>query len=112
LTFSSQPELSGVAKGVFSLLRHTAYGASNSVSKCFESVHKGMLSIYVPGDERNRNVGWKMMVSLAKAFMVVPSVIVGNAASLSKGVTSVLGYETSIVRKRPPRCFVDQKRLT
>jgi hypothetical protein len=111
LTFTGQPTITGVFKGFSSFVRHTSYGTSNSVSKFLESVHKGMLSLYVE-EQAKTGVGWKLLIAVARTIVVIPSIFVGYTADMAKIATDLLDYDAKLLRKRPPRCFVDSKLLT
>ena len=92
-------------------MRHTTYGTSNSLSKFLESVHKGMLSLYVK-DSVNKSIAGKIGVAVAKTVVIIPSIVVGYVSDIAKSATNLLDYDTKLLRQRPPRCFVDSKLLT
>jgi len=92
-------------------VRHTTYGTSNSFSKFLESVHKGMLSLYVK-DNSNKSIAGKIGVAVAKTVVIIPSIVVGYVSDIAKSATNLLDYDTKLLRQRPPRCFVDSKLLT
>jgi hypothetical protein len=74
-------------------------------------VFKGMLSLYVE-EQAKTGVGWKLLIAVARTIVVIPSIFVGYTADMAKIATDLLDYDAKLLRKRPPRCFVDSKLLT
>ena len=85
VTLSGQPNLTGFFTGVSSFLRHTIYGASNSTSRFFETLRKGIYSVYLEDGHERQGVVHKIVMAVAKTALLVPNMAV-----------SVVSHTTSV----------------
>ena len=87
VTFSGQPNIGGFFSGVSSFLRHTIYGASNSTSRFFETLRKGIYSVYLEDGQERQGVVHKIVMAVAKTALLVPNMAV-SIVSHTTSVTS------------------------
>lgn len=110
-TFSGQFTFSGLMNGFSSLFKHVTFGASNSTSKFFESIRKGLHSIYVE-DRQDQGKIWKLTMALARTSLLLPNIVVSLASSTATNLRDALQTQQTITRKRPPRSFLTSRMLT
>lgn len=111
ITLSGQPTISGAMRGVTSFFKHTLFGASNSASKCFDSIKKGIHSIY-QDDNTDMGKGWKVTMALARTLLLLPNISVSVASSTANHIRDAIQQQHPILRQRPPRSFLTSRLLT
>jgi hypothetical protein len=111
VTNSSQATLGGVAEGVSSLVKHTAYGASNSTSRFLDSLRKGIQSLY-QDEQPEQQRRWSVVLALLRTALLVPNILVSIASSTASHVRDSIHQQPTGVRKRPPRCLLASRLLT
>lgn len=110
-TFTGQLTVTGLLRGFSSLFKHVTFGASNSTSKFFESIRKGLHSIYV--DERHdQGKIWKLTMALARTSLLLPNIVVSLASTTATNLRDALQTQQNVTRKRPPRSFLTSRLLT
>jgi hypothetical protein len=111
VTNSSQATLGGFAEGVSSLVKHTAYGASNSTSRFLDSLRKGIQSLY-QDEQPEQQRRWSVVLALLRTALLVPNILVSIASSTASHVRDSIHQQPTGVRRRPPRCLLASRLLT
>mmetsp|Transcript_7531 Transcript_7531/g.13999 ORF Transcript_7531/g.13999 Transcript_7531/m.13999 type:complete len:2958 (-) Transcript_7531:53-8926(-) len=111
VTNTSQATFSGFAEGVSSLVKHTAYGASNSTSRFLDSLRKGIQSLY-QDEQPEHQRRWSIVLALLRTALLVPNIVVSIASSTASHVRDAIHQQPLGARKRPPRCLLASKTLT
>ncbi|CAG9316922.1 unnamed protein product [Blepharisma stoltei] len=111
ITLSGQPTFSGAMKGISSFFKHTLFGASNSASKCFDSIKKGIYAVY-DDDKNNIGKGWKVAMAIARTALLVPNITISLASSTANHIRDAIQQQHPILRQRPPRSFLTSRLLT
>lgn len=111
VTNTSQATFSGFAEGISSLVKHTAYGASNSTSRFLDSLHKGIQSLY-QDEQPEQQRRWSIVLALLRTALLVPNIVVSIASSTAGHVRDAIHKQPVGFRKRPPRCLLASRMLT
>ena len=108
LTLSGELSVSGLVKGMTSFFHHSIFGASNSMSKLFETIKKGMYTMYCD-DSKERGYMLNLLMATTRIFLLVPNIAIGIASSTANNVRDAVQQQRLLVRKRPPRSFLSSR---
>lgn len=111
LTLSGELSVSGLFKGMTSFFQHSIFGASNSMSKLFESFKKGMYTMYLD-DDKQRGVFSNLLMATTRTALLVPNIAITMASSTANHIRDAVQQQTPLIRKRPPRSFLTNRLLT
>jgi Vacuolar-sorting-associated 13 protein C-terminal len=111
ITLSGELSITGLFKGMKSFFRHSIFGASNSMSKLFESFKKGMYTIYLD-ESKERGVLSNLLMASTRTALLLPNIVIAMASSTANHIRDAVQQQHYLLRKRPPRSFLSSRVLS
>ena len=111
LTLSGELSVAGLFKGMTSFFQHSIFGASNSMSKLFESFKKGMYTMYLD-DNKQRGMLVNLIMATTRTALLLPNIAITMASSTANHIRDAVQQQQPLIRKRPPRSFLTSRLLT